>query len=324
MMKKLLLGLLIVTMVASVGFAQGKTYRIGVSMPSATHGWMANANWWANKAKTDWEARDKNVKIELKFAGNAQQQTSDIEDLLVKKVDAIVVFPFDTSVTNVVEKAYNQGVYVVVLDRGVSKEGIYDIYITNDDETYTRKGMEWLAKQMGYKGNLLLITGVPSPIDTIRTETIKEVCAKYPNIKILDIQPGDWNRQKALTVMENYLQKYKQIDAVYTADDDMMIGAMQAYKESGRKDIKFFLGGGCLKEIIKGIMDDSNPLVKADVTYSPSVIATSISYAVIGVKGEKLNPYVYQVRALPRRVILPSELVTKENAKDFYFPDAPF
>lgn len=323
-MKKLLIGLLIVTVVASIGFAQEKTYRIGVSMPSATHGWMANANWWANKAKTDWEARDKNVKIELKFAGNAQQQTADIEDLLVKKIDAIVVFPFDTSVTNVVEKAYNQGVYVVVLDRGVSKEGIYDIYITNDDETYTRKGMEWLAKQMGYKGNLLLITGVPSPIDTIRTETIKEVCAKYPNIKILDAQPGDWNRQKALTVMENYLQKYKQIDAVYTADDDMMIAAMQAYKESGRKDIKFFLGGGCLKEIVKQIMDDSNPLIKADVTYSPSVIATSISYAVIGVKGEKLNPYVYQVRALPRRIILPSELVTKENAKDFYFPDAPF
>jgi ribose transport system substrate-binding protein len=184
--------------------------------------------------------------------------------------------------------------------------------------------MEWLAKQMNFKGNLLLITGTPCPIDTIRTDTIKEVVKKYPNITLLDAQPGDWNKQKSLSVMENYLQKYKQIDAVYTADDDMMLGAMQAYKESGRKDIKFFLGGGCLKNVIKEIMDDSNPLVKADVTYSPSVIATSISYAVIGAKGEKLNPYVYQVRALPRRVILPSELVTRANAKDFYVPEAPF
>ena len=207
-------------------------------MPSATHGWMGNANWWANKAKTDWEARDKAVKVELKFSGNVNQQVADIEDLLVKKVDALVVFPHDTSVTSIVEKAFNPGVYVVVLDRGVSKEGIYDIYITNDDEAYTRKGMEWLAEQMGYKGNLLLITGIPCPIDTIRTDTIKEVVKKYPNIKLLDVQPGDWNQQKSLTVMENYLQKYKQIDAVYTADDDMMLGAMQAYKESGRKDIK--------------------------------------------------------------------------------------
>lgn len=322
-MKKLLLAVLIVTVAVTAGFAQAK-YKIGVSMPSATHGWMANANWWATTAKNDWEARDKSLSIELKFAGNAAQQSSDIEDLLVKKVNAIVVFPFDTSVTSVVEKAFNQGVYVVVLDRGVSKEGIYDVYITNDDEAYTRKGMEWLAKQMNYKGNLLLITGIPSPIDTTRTDTIKTVVAKYSNIKILDVQPGDWNRQKSTTVMENYLQKYKQIDAVYTADDDMMIGAQQAYKESGRKDIKLFLGGGCLKDIIKGIMDGSNPMVQADVTYSPSVIATSISYAAIGVKGDKLNPNVYQVRALPRRVILPSELVTKENAKDFYVPNAPF
>ncbi len=322
-MKKLLLAVLIVTVAVTAGFAQAK-YKIGVSMPSATHGWMANANWWATTAKNDWEARDKSLSIELKFAGNAAQQSSDIEDLLVKKVNAIVVFPFDTSVTSVVEKAFNQGVYVVVLDRGVSKEGIYDVYITNDDEAYTRKGMEWLAKQMNYKGNLLLITGIPSPIDTTRTDTIKTVVAKYPNIKILDVQPGDWNRQKSTTVMENYLQKYKQIDAVYTADDDMMIGAEQAYKESGRKDIKFFLGGGCLKDIIKGIMDGTNPMVQADVTYSPSVIATSISYAAIGVKGDKLNPNVYQVRALPRRVILPSELVTRDNAKDFYVPNAPF
>lgn len=323
-MKKLLLALLIVTMVTGFGFAQTKVYRIGVSMPSATHGWMANANWWANRAKTDWEKRDKNVKIELKFSGTVSQQVSDIEDLLVKKVDAIVVFPHDTSVTSIVEKAYNSGVYTVVLDRGVSKEGIYDIYITNDDEAYTRKGSEWLAKQMNYKGNLLLIAGAPSPIDTIRTDTIKETIKKYPGITILDVQPGDWNKQKSLSVMENYLQKYKQIDAVYTADDDMMLGAMQAYKESGRKDIKYFLGGGCLKDVIKGIMDGTSPLVQADVTYSPSVIATSISYAAIGVKGEKLNPNVYQVRALPRRVILPSELVTKANAKDFYVPDAPF
>lgn len=322
-MKKLLLAVLIVAMALGTVVAQAK-FKVGVSMPSATHGWMANANWWATKAKTDWEARDKSLTIELKFAGSAATQSSDIEDLLVKKVNAIVVFPFDTSVTSVVEKAFNQGVYVVVLDRGVSKEGIYDIYITNDDEAYTRKGMEWLAKQMKFKGNLLLITGIPSPIDNTRTDTIKAVAAKYPNIKVLDVQPGDWNRQKSTTVMENYLQKYKAIDAVYTADDDMMLGAMQAYKESGRKDIKFFLGGGCLKDVIKTIMDDSNPMVKADSTYSPSVIATSISYACIGVKGDKLNPYLYQVRALPRRIILPSELVTKENAKDFYVPDAPF
>jgi ribose transport system substrate-binding protein len=97
MKRKLLLALIISLMVVSLGFSQSKVYRIGVTMPSATHGWMANANWWATKAKNDWEGRDKSVRIELKFSGTVSQQVADIEDLLVKKVDALVVFPHDTS-----------------------------------------------------------------------------------------------------------------------------------------------------------------------------------------------------------------------------------
>jgi ribose transport system substrate-binding protein len=73
-MKKLLVVLLIAATASGLAFAQMK-YKVGVSMPSATHGWMANANWWANKAKTDWEARDKSISIELKYAGNAAQQS---------------------------------------------------------------------------------------------------------------------------------------------------------------------------------------------------------------------------------------------------------
>lgn len=304
--------------------AADKKYTIGVSMPSATHGWMANANYWANKAKEDWATWDPNITIELKFSGTSNQQVSDLEDLLIKEVDALVVFPHDTSVTNVVEKAFRDGVYVVVLDRGVSKEGIYDIYITGDDANYARKGMEYICKQLDYKGDVVLIQGIPTPIDTIRTEAAEEVAAQYPGINIIDKQPGDWNRQKSLAVMENFLQKHKKIDAVFTIDDDMMLGALQAYKESGRDDIKLFMGGGALKNVVKDIMDGANPLVTADCTYPPSVIATAISYSVIGVKGDKLNPYVYQIRALPSRIIVPAELITKENAADFYNPDTPF
>lgn len=323
-MRKFVITLLALFMFSGLAAAAEKEWYIGVSMPSATHGWMGNANWWANRAKTDWEAKDPNIKIELKFSGTVNQQVADIEDLLIKDIDALVVFPHDTSVTNAVERVFNEGKYVVVLDRGVSKEGIYDIWLTNDDEYYTLKGMEWLCKQLDYSGNVILITGTPSPIDTVRTGTILEVAKKYPNIKVLDHQPGDWNMQKSLAVMENFLQKYPKIDAVYTADDDMMLGALQAYEESGRSDIKHFLGGGCLKKVIEWIMEDSHPLVKADSTYPNSVVAAGISYAVLGVQGKKLNDDIYQVRAMPRRIINPAELVTKENAKDFYIPDAPF
>ncbi len=198
---------------------------------------------------------------------------------------------------------------------------VYDIYLSNDDEGYARTGMEWLAKQLDYKGDVVIIEGIPTPINTVRVDAIKAVADKYPDLNILDSQPGDWNVQKALAVMENYLQKYDHIDALYTADDDMMLGAMQAYKESGRDDIKYFLGGGADKRVIKMIMDGSEPLIQADVTYPPDQCATVVSLAVMGARGEPM-PGFYQ-KKLPVRIILAAELVTPENAEQYYFPDEP-
>jgi ribose transport system substrate-binding protein len=181
--------------------------------------------------------------------------------------------------------------------------------------------MEWICKELGYKGNVVLIEGVPSVISDLRTKVAKDIAAKYPGIKVLDSQPGMWNKEKALAVMENYLSKYKAIDAVYTADDDMLEGALQAYKESGRKDIKIMFGGAAKKEIVKRIMD-GDPLVRANATYPPDVCATAVSMAVVGLRQRVFEGF-YQ-KKLPLRIILGSELITKENAKSYYVPEAVF
>lgn len=298
----------------------GKPLKIGYSMPSATHGYMARAIYWAEKAMADWKAKDPSIEFIFVTADNVTKQANDIEDLIQQDIDALIVFPFDASVTSVVEKAYESGIYTIVMDRGTSKP-VYNVYLSNDDEGYARTGMEWLSEQLGYKGNVVIIEGIPTPINTVRVDAIKAVAAKYPDITILDSQPGDWNMQKALSVMENYLQKYDQIDAVYTADDDMMLGALQAYKESGRDDIKFFLGGGADKRVIKTIMDGSDPLIQANVTYPPDQCATVVSLAVMGARGEPM-PGFYQ-KKLPVRIILAAELITKENAEGYYFPEEP-
>jgi len=197
----------------------------------------------------------------------------------------------------------------------------YDVYLSNDDEWYARQAMEWIAKELNYKGTLVLIEGVPSVISDLRTKVAKDVAAKYPGLKVLDSQPGYWNKEKALAVMENYLAKYKAIDAVYTADDDMLEGALQAYKESGRKDIKIMFGGAAKKEIVKRIMD-GDPLVRANATYPPDVTATAVSLGVVGLRGRVFEGF-YQ-KKLPIRIILGSELITRENAKSYYVPEAVF
>jgi len=298
----------------------GKPLKIGYSMPSATHGYMARAIYWAEKGMADWKAQDPTIEFVFVTADNVNKQANDIEDLIQQGIDALIVFPFDASVTSVVEKAFAAGIYTVVMDRGTTKP-VYNVYLSNDDEGYARTGMEYLAKQLDYKGNVVIIEGIPTPINTVRVDAMKAVAEKYPDLKIIDSQPGDWNVQKALSVMENYLQKYDQIDAVYTADDDMMLGAMQAYKESGRSDIKLFLGGGADKRVIKTIMDGSDPLVIANVTYPPDQCATVVSLAVMGARDFPL-PGFYQQK-LPVRIILAAELVTAENAASYYFPDEP-
>lgn len=291
--------------------------KIGISLPTATHGYMGRVNWWVQKAVEDWKVKSPNLEFLVLTADNVTKQAADIEDLLIKEIDAIVVFPFDASVTSVIEKVYKEGIYTVVLDRGTTKP-VYDVYISNDDEGYTREGTEWIAKELDYKGKMVIIEGIPCPINTIRIDTIKATAAKYPGMEILDSQPGMWNQEKSLAVMENYLQKYPQIDAVYTADDDMMKGALQAYKESGRSDIKVWLGGGASKAMLQKIMD-GDELVKANVTYPPDCIATAIGLAVLGYNNQVFEGF-YQ-KKLPLRIILSAELITAENAADYYNPD---
>jgi len=98
-------------------------------------------------------------------------------------------------------------------------------------------------------------------------------------------------------------------------------GVLQAYKESGRNDIKIFLGGAGSKEMVKKVMDN-DPLVKADVTYPPSMIATGISMAVMAMRGEQLNGFYQQ--QIPSKIILAAELIVPENAANYYEPDSIF
>ncbi len=71
--------------------------KIGISLPTATHGYMGRVNWWVQKAVEDWKVKSPNLEFLVLTADNVTKQAADIEDLMVKEIDAIVVFPFDAS-----------------------------------------------------------------------------------------------------------------------------------------------------------------------------------------------------------------------------------
>ncbi len=320
-MKKTLLVALASLLLPSFALAQARV-KVGISIPTADHGWTGGINWWAQKAVKDWQAKDKNVEFILVTADSPQKQVNDVEDLMTRGINALVILAHDSStLTPVVKRAYDRGIYVVSVDRGLTEKAEH-VYIAGDNPGLGAVSAEWMGKALGGKGQIVMLEGIPTVINTERVEAFRAVMKnKYPGIKILESQPAYWDTQKGLALMENYLQKYKQIDGVWAQDDDVLIGVLQAYKESGRKDVKVMLGGAGSKVMIKRIMD-GDPLVRADVTYPPSMIATGISLGVLGVRNQPLEGF-YQ-KKIPSKIVLAAELVTKENAKDYYVPESVY
>lgn len=317
---KLSVVVLLVILLVS-GVVMGKKFLIGVSIPAADHGWTGGVVWWANKAVADWKAKDSELEFKVVLANNPSDQVADVEDLLVQGIDALVILPYESApLTPICEEVHKKGIYLVVVDRGLTKD-VYDVYVAGDNYAFGKNAAEYIAKKLNGKGNVVVLEGIPSVINTERVNGFMDVMKDYPNIKILASQPGYWQRDKALAVMENYLQKFPKIDAVWAADDDMALGVIQAIKEAGREKEMFVVGGGGMKDVIKMIMDGSE-LIPVTVTYPPSMVATAISMAVKGLKGEKLDGF-YQ-EAIPHKIILSCEIVTKENAEKYYYPDSVY
>lgn len=323
-MKKIVKHLLIACMAGAFLFSgsmavAAQKIKVGVSVPSGDHGWTAGLLWWAKKAVKDIEANDKDVIFYVVAASDGAKQVGDVEDLMVKGIDALVILPHNpATLQKVVEEAYNSGVYTVVVDRELPKPAQH-VFIAGDNPGLGRVGGLWMAKEMKGKGKMVVLEGMSIPINKQRVDAFNEVIKAYPGIEILDSQPADWSTQKALRLMENYLQKHKHIDAVWCQDDDMLKGVMKAIEEAGRTDIKTVLGGAGSKDIVKMIMD-GNPLVRATVTYNPSMVASGIVFGVNGARGKTVGGLYH----IPSRVILNADLVIKANAKDFYFPDSAY
>ena len=310
------------TAVAAAAFASlpalaAEKVNLGVSIPAATHSFMGGINYWANEAKKDLEKAHKDLKITIKTAANAGEQANQLQDLsTVTKINALVVFPFESAaLTKPVAQVKSKGVYVTVVDRGLTDESAQDAYVAGDNTAFGKVPAEFIAKQLGGKGNIVALRGIPTTIDNERMDAFNAVLKNHPDIKLLDAKHGNWNRDDAFKVTQDYLTRFKQIDAVWAADDDMAVGVLKAIEQAKRKDIKIVFGGAGAKDAIKTLMDGKDPRIQANVSYSPKFIYDAIKLtAEARLKGEKLPP----------KTIVPSVLITKENAKGFYFPDSPF
>lgn len=166
--------------------------------------------------------------------GNADKQVSDIEDLIAQKPDVLVVTPLGQAIKGGIEKAMDQGI-PVILCTGEVKTDKFVSYVDRDNYLNGAMFAEWVAKQINYKGNIIMESGIAgAPTAENRLRGAKDVFAKYPDIKILGHAYADWSPVKGKQVTEAFIAANPQIDAMWSDSALMDVGAIEAFKEAGR------------------------------------------------------------------------------------------
>ncbi|MBU3181980.1 D-ribose ABC transporter substrate-binding protein [Clostridium psychrophilum] len=199
---------------------------------------------------------------------DASKERSNVDDLIQKGVAAIIINPTDSdAVGNAVKAANKSKIPVITVDRKANS-GNTVCQITSDNVKGGEMAADFIAKQLKEKGTIVQIEGIPGASATRdRGNGFRKGIAKYPNMKIIASQSANFDRQKALDVMQNIMQSTPKFDAVFTQNDEMVVGASKALK-------------GKLKPIIVGFDGnaDAQALVKsgditATVAQQPGAIA---------------------------------------------------
>ena len=234
-------------------------------------------------------------------------QLGQVENFVTQGLDAIVLVAANTDATDPMTKAaVDAGIPLVYVNRKPSNlpEGV--VYAGSDSIDAGRFQAEWLAGQLGGKGNCVIMNGnLTQEAAQKRTEGVKEIFAKYPDIKIIKEDTGNWSRAEGLALMENWLSTGDQIDCVASNNDEMAIGAISAIEAAGKLG-QILVGGvdaspDALDEMDKGRLNMT--VFQNAKGQGEAGIKAAIALA----RGEPTEPLVW----------VPYEPVTPENYKDY-------
>src|SRR5262245_24071752 len=314
-MRKLLIGLVGAALASTMtmAYAQDKKVNIAVSIPAADHGGTGGVVYHAERAAKLLEANHPGLKITIKTSPDGASQANALEDLTTQGIDALVTLPHNSDeLTDPIRAVKEKGIFVTVVDRALSDPTIQDLYVAGNNPELGRVAGEYLKNTLK-SGDVVVIRGLPIVIDEERQKGFDDAIAGS-GIKVLDKQFGNWSRDDAFKIMQDYLTKFPKIDAVWCQDDDMAVGVLEAINQAKRTDIKYVIAGAGSKDMVKKVMD-GDKLIPVDVLYPPAMVGTAM---------ELTAANFYDQVPVRGNYILDATLVTKDNAKDFYFPDSPF
>ncbi|MBB3192308.1 sugar ABC transporter substrate-binding protein [Halomonas cerina] len=233
-------------MMLSAGLAQAQeTYRIGITQNNV--GVDSYQTTYESAFENAAEELDNVDVVVLDAGGDVARQIGQIRNLIQQNVDAIIIWPTNgQAVIPAIRQAHRADIPVVVTNSKIAEAGLEYIaaFSGPDNVQQGASSAEMMCEALDGEGQIVQIAGQPGYTTAMERskgfeDQLAEAC---PGVEILETQPGDWNREKAQRVMENFLTKYDDIDGVYAGDDNMGVGALNAAKSAGRADDIVFIG----------------------------------------------------------------------------------
>jgi ribose transport system substrate-binding protein len=259
----------------------------------------------AEMASAAEEHKD-DVSYEMQEAGdNPDKQISQVDAFLLKKPAAILISPATVALRAICEKAFDQGIPVILLDRAIPGEK-FTTFIAGDNVQIGRASAEYVVTKLGGKGTVLEIYGLAGSTATDeRHQGAQEVWSKNPGIKVIRGDHCDYQRNKAQSFMQTVLQRADKFDAILAHNDEMAIGARQALDAAGSSFNPIIVGIDCCQKEVVDLIKAGK--LTASFTY-PHPARKGMEIAVQMIKGEK---------NVEKKIMLPSEKVDAENADTF-------
>jgi ribose transport system substrate-binding protein len=235
------------------------------------------------------------------------EQLSQVEDVIVKKPDAIVFIPVDSkALVPAVEKINAAGIPVTNITDRIAG-GKLVAYVGADDYNIGLSTARALLKAIGGKGNVVILEGVKGSLtNSDRVRGFNDALKEFPNVKLLASQPGNYQRLQALQVMENLIQSFPQIDGVLAANDAMAIGALEALDGANRKAAVVGINGS--REAIE-LIKSGRLLASGD-----------FNGFIQGCYGVEIAVRNLRKEGTPKEIILKPKVIDKTNYQPYETP----
>lgn len=318
------MGLLAGCSSAATSSAGAGGYRIGYSNGVIGNSWRGQ--FVANIEDKGAVLRRSGAVSELRIVNSASditQQISQLNNFLSSDLDAVLIDPVSAgSVQAVIPRLQAAGMLVVVSNDPAPTPDALNVI--GDNSTWWRMQTQWLVEQLGGKGKIVMVTGVPgSTADVQRVKAAQEVLAGAPGIEVIASVPGFWDPAKARTAMANVLATQSQIDGVLM-QDVMAEGVIRAFQSSGR-DLPKVMTGDYTAGFLRAWASLPD-LVSIGVPYSPTNGADSVEFTVRLLQGKKIKQSMLapnpERQDLRNAVLLaPSLAITRDGTAGEWTPE---